>query len=101
MIQATTSHYEHALADLLRESPGSVEVRERDTFDAELKPFGGRVVLVGAGNLGRRVLARLRQDGAEPLAFTDNNRAAWGKEVEGLRILPPEEAARQLGQKAL
>jgi FkbM family methyltransferase len=101
MIQATTSHYEHALADLLRESPGSVEVRERDTFDAELKPFGGRVVLVGAGNLGRRVLARLRQDGAEPLAFTDNNRAAWGKEVEGLRILPPEEAARQFGKKAL
>jgi FkbM family methyltransferase len=101
MIPATASSYEQALADLLAESPRSVEARERNTFDTELQAFAGRVVLVGAGNLGRRVLTRLRKDGAEPLAFTDNNRTAWGKEVEGLRVLAPEEAARQFGQGAL
>ena len=85
---------------LLDEDVSSVIERERTSFDKRVYPFGKSLVLFGAGNLGRKVLARLRQDNIEPLAFTDNNPALWGKYVEGINILHPNEATEKFGRKA-
>jgi FkbM family methyltransferase len=57
-------------------------------------------VLFGAGGLGRRTLAGLRQLGIEPAAFTDNNPVLWGQELDGLTVLSPEDAARRFGKTA-
>lgn len=85
---------------LLGESVEAAKERERTTFDQGVRVFGGRLVLFGAGNMGRRVLSRLRQDGMEPLAFSDNAEGSWGKIIDGLPVLRPEEAARRHGDNA-
>jgi FkbM family methyltransferase len=89
------------LERLLSESPEAATQRARTAFDREVKGYKNRFVLLGAGNMGRRILARLRQDGIEPLAFTDNQSAQWGKTVDGLSVLPPEEAAARYGGDAV
>ena len=38
--------------------------------------------------------------GIEPLAFTDNAAGLWGKDVEGLKVLSPVNAARSFGETA-
>jgi FkbM family methyltransferase len=88
------------LDELLAEPVAAAEARERTAFDAEVEPFHGRFILFGAGNMGRRVLARLRQDGIEPLAFADNRQALWDKSLDGLPVLSPEQAARRHGREA-
>lgn len=89
------------LDGLIGDDVSTVLDRERTAFDSSLERFGKSIVLYGAGNLGRRVLNRLRQDGCEPLAFADGNPDLWGGNVEGLPVLPPERAADQFGKAAL
>src|SRR5689334_10753574 len=91
---------EAQLDELLSEDVAAVAARERSAFDAEVAPFRDAIVLFGVGNIGRKILRRLRDDGVEPLALSDNNRAAWGTTVDGLPVLPPEEAARRYGKSA-
>lgn len=92
--------WEQQLDDLLSEDISSVRERERTAFDRLVSPFGNSIVLFGAGSLGRQALARLRQDGIEPLTFVDNNRATWNKIVDGLEIFTPQDAAAKFGQQA-
>jgi len=96
----TFKSLEVQLNDLLDESPDSVINRERTTFDQLTKPFGNRLVLFGAGNLGRKTLAGLRKVGIEPLAFADNNPTLWSTSLDGLQVLSPQDAARKFGQTA-
>lgn len=84
---------------LLAEGIDGAVQRECDTFE-RLAPFGTRVVLFGAGGLGRRVLAGLRSYGIEPLAFCDNNPKLWGTQVDGLAVLTPPAAASMFGAEA-
>lgn len=88
------------LDDLLSESPEAAAERARLAFDRDVEAFQNRLVLVGAGNIGRRVLTRLRQDGIQPLAFTDNQSNQWGTSVDGLDVLPPKDAAARYGRNA-
>jgi FkbM family methyltransferase len=46
-------------------------------------------------------LAGLRKVGIEPLAFTDNNSALWGTEIQGVKVLSLTEAAEKYGQNAV
>jgi FkbM family methyltransferase len=85
---------------LLIETVEEAHQRERTTFDKATKQFGNRLVLFGAGNLGRKALAALRADGVEPLAFVDNNEALWGSQVRGIPVLSPYDGARQFGDSA-
>jgi FkbM family methyltransferase len=89
------------LEQLLSEPEESVAARARTSFDRDLRAFERRIVLFGAGNMGRRILARLREDGIEPLAFSDNQSEQWGKTVDGLKVLSPKEAAASYGQSAV
>ena len=50
--------------------------------------------------MGRRVLARVRQDGIAPLAFADNQASNWGKTIDGLSVLRPDEAVFCYGREA-
>ena len=89
------------LNDLLSEPLESVRERERSAFDRLLAKRDGRLVLFGAGNLGRKALACLRGSGIEPLAFSDNSPAKWGTRVDDLTVLSPQNAAETYGASAL
>jgi FkbM family methyltransferase len=93
-------HQDERLDDVLRRVQ-ELGRREREIFDELTRPFGARIVLYGAGNLGRKTLAGLRQVGVVPLAFADGNPSLWGKRVDGLPVLPPEEAAHAYGASAV
>ena len=81
---------------LLAEPPSSAEMREATALDQFMVPGAGPV-LFGAGRVGRRAQAALREGGVEPVAFADNNPALWGSEVAGTPVMPPAEAARLYG----
>jgi len=89
------------LEKLLLEDGAAVRERESKAFGDLLKQAGGRVVLFGAGSMGRTALRNLRAAGIYPLAFVDNNEQAWGTERDGLAILSPPEAATKYGDSAL
>jgi FkbM family methyltransferase len=97
---STTGEMRRELGELLAESPDSARERERTTFDRVIAPFGARLVLSGAGNLGRKALRALRAEGIEPLAFVDSNSRIWGSEVDGLKVLSPAEGAQRFGRSA-
>jgi FkbM family methyltransferase len=91
---------EAQLDRLLNEPVEVARERARTEFDRTIGPHGNRLVLFGAGNMGRRVLAKLRENGIEPLAFSDNQAGKWGKSIDGLLVVPPEEAASRFGRNA-
>ena len=86
------------LEALLTPDPATVRATERHEFDR--LSVGRDIVLMGAGGLGRRTLAALRQHGIEPLAFADNAVGRQGTTVDGLHVVSPEAAARGLGRRA-
>lgn len=93
--------YDEQLDQLLSENLSSIHHREQSAFDDLLAATDNRIVLVGAGSLGTKVLRCLRSMGVEPLAFSDNNQARWGTNVDGVAVLSPMEAAGKFGHSAL
>ena len=91
---------EGILRQIETEPPESVRARERNAFDNIAGPFSQRLVLFGAGPLGKGILAGLLRAGIEPLSFADNNQELWGKHVAGLLVLSPDEAVRVYGETA-
>ena len=97
---STTVNLRNELDSLLAERLESARARESGAYDRAVAPFGRRLVLSGAGNLGRKVVKALRVQGIEPLAFVDKNSALWGTSIEGIKVLSQEEGARLFGQSA-
>ena len=89
------------LDHLLRADVRTIRAQERDVFVRLAKERSGDIVLFGAGGLGRRVAAGLRASGVEPLAFADNSAARQGILLDGIRVLSPEDAAREFGADAI
>ncbi len=88
---------QETLEQLLGEGLHDCREREHTAFDRAVgSPT--RLVLFGAGGLGRKLLRRLRQDGVEPLAFIDNQLA--GREIDGLTVLSPADAAQRWAESA-
>ena len=96
-----TDEYLSELDRLLSEPLSSVRDRENSAFDKLLAGCGNRLVLFGAGNLGRKVLQCVRSIGVEPLAFADNGQSKWGSYVDGVPVLSPRDAAARYGASAL
>ncbi len=88
------------LTDLLSEEIAAAQERERTAFACAAAPHENSLVLFGAGNLGRKTLAGLRQIGIAPLAFADNDSQRWGMTESGLPILAPADAAARFGKSA-
>jgi len=86
---------------VLSEPLSLVRDRENSAFDKLLAGCGNRLVLFGAGNLGRTVLQCVRSIGVEPLAFADNSQSKWRSYVDGVPVLSPKDAAAQYGASAL
>ena len=93
--------FETELEKLLGESCESIESRERSAFNEAAGDRAEKLVLFGTGGLALRTLAGLRQVGIEPVAFSDNDSRKWNTTVEGIRVLPPEDAVRLWGDKAV
>ncbi|MEI8366732.1 MAG: FkbM family methyltransferase [Parachlamydiaceae bacterium] len=85
---------------LLSESKASAKQREQSTFDEMTTPFQNSLVIFGAGNIGKKTMRALRLAGIEPHAFSDNNSALWGSEIEGVTVLSPSEAANRYGKNS-
>jgi len=82
------------LDELLRETPAAARVRQQSAFDNAVSGRR-RIVIFGAGHLGRSVLRRLSGTDLQPVAFADNNPRAWGTTVDGLPVFSPQDAAQQ------
>lgn len=89
------------LSDLLAENPSEVRNRLQQQFDRIVEEPQPALVLCGAGPLGRRTLRGLHSIGREPLAFIDNNPTLWHGWIDGLRVMPPQEAVAQYGGEAV
>ncbi len=59
--------------------------------DFRLYPVGGqRVLVVGAGRAGEMLVRALLRDPGhayQPVGFVDDDRAKWGREIHGVRVL--------------
>ena len=88
------------LEDSLSESISSAQKRESTILDQLTGPFNNSFVLFGSGFLGRKILAGLRKNGIDRLAFADNNREKWNTTIDGLQVLSPETAAAKFAKKA-
>ena len=77
---------------LFGETPEAARHREASAFD---KASQGRcrIVIFGAGRLGRKILAVIKNSDLDPVAFADNNFLLWGQTVDGLPVLSPKDAA--------
>lgn len=81
------------LALLLSEDAGVARVRAQHAFD---DTRGGRpVVLVGAGNLGRRAAAVMRAAGDAPVAFADRSASLIGHTIDGIPVLSVDDVVRR------
>lgn len=89
------------LHQLLARGPAAVRAWERQAFDQLAGARADRLILCGAGGLGRRTLAGLRRLGIEPAAFADNNPALEGRLVDGLRVYAPGAAAQEFNGNAV
>jgi FkbM family methyltransferase len=91
---------ESELDGILARDPEEVRDWEASLFDQFTGDKRDKLVLCGAGGLGRKILTGLRLVGIEPLCFADNNEALAGQIVEGLRVLAPAEAIRAFRRDA-
>ena len=88
------------LERLLSEAVADCQKREQTAFDAHSGAAHAPIVLLGAGQLGRRTLRALERVGRPAVAVADNNAALWGTEVENVRVYSPAEAASRFGKVA-
>jgi FkbM family methyltransferase len=72
--------------DAAQRAASHFALRERDAL-----------VLYGAGSLGRIVLAKLRSEGVNPVAFADDTIAKHGQIIDGLVVLRPQEVCAEFG----
>jgi FkbM family methyltransferase len=96
MIRTVTNE----LARILSEPVSSVIDRERNALDRLLEESGRKVVLFGAGGLGKHTLACLRTIGIEPLAISDNDSRLWGTQLDGIEVVAPQAGAGRFGADA-
>jgi FkbM family methyltransferase len=88
---------EQQLDRLLGESPEIARQRAASAVGEEDAPLA----LYGAGNLGRTVLASLRQAGVAPQAFADDTPAKQGQTIDGLPVMRPAEVIRKFGPQTV
>ncbi len=89
------------LERVLEEPVAHATYRERSTFQQLRRGSSGRVVIYGAGSLGRRIRAGLGEMGIEVVAFVDRNPDLWSKTVDGVKVLSPTDASAAYGRHDL
>jgi FkbM family methyltransferase len=74
--------------------------RPGDLFDRLVGTTANELILFGAGPLGRSTLRGLQTIGIKPVGFSDNNPKLWNQRVDGIEVLPPDEAVDKYGSRA-
>ena len=92
---------ENLLDQISAESVAHVKLRENTVLNRLLSERKRKCVIFGAGSMGQRALSALQSMGVRPLTFADNNPILWGKSVDGIPILSPEDAAELFGADAV
>jgi FkbM family methyltransferase len=82
------------LDSLLRETPPAARIRQQAAFD-QAALGRHRIVIFGAGRLGRMVFQGLAGTDLSVVAFADNNPRTWGTMVCGIPVLSPADAAKK------
>lgn len=82
-----------ALESLLALDPETVVADQRGLWDRATGARGKRIVLFGAGHLGRYTLRGLARAGIRPVAIADNAAHLWNTEIDGIEVLSPTDAA--------
>jgi FkbM family methyltransferase len=82
-----------ALESLLALDPQAVVAEQRALWDRATGAKSERLVLFGAGPLGRYTLQGLAKAGIRPIAIADNAAHLWNTKVDGIDVLSPDEAA--------
>jgi len=85
----------HRLDQLLSEDIESVLKRESETLETIIGGLDDPFLLFGAGNLGRKVLRKLKAIGKLPVGFIDNNSKLWGTDIDDVPVMAPSEAAKK------
>jgi FkbM family methyltransferase len=93
------ANLENRLERLLSETVESVRDREDHELERKIGSLDDDFILFGAGNLGRRALTTLKRNGRAPVAFMDNNSSLWGKELDGIPIVSPADAAERFNPR--
>ena len=88
-------------SELLSETVDAARLRECAAFDRLRAEAGGKIILFGAGRLGRKAAAALHRQGIDPLAFADNDTRLHGTKVDGIPVLSPSAAAERWRGDAL
>ena len=88
--------FELRLREALKEAPREGAARRRNLATSMLGDSRG-LVLFGAGLLGRRTQATMRDLGLSVVAFADNASSRWGSDLDGTPVLSPEDAIRRFG----
>jgi FkbM family methyltransferase len=83
----------------LDEPVDAAEYRVRHLLDDSMKD--NRIIVHGAGNIGRKAAKVLCADGRRPLCFTDTNEKVWGNEICGIPVFSPQEAIKKFGADCL
>ena len=96
----TPADLDAVLQQIQSESLEAVNIREASAFDQIAGSCANQLVLFGAGPLGKSTLEGLRLAGVEPLVFADNNPRLWGKNIDGLNVMSPDEATSRYRDSA-
>jgi FkbM family methyltransferase len=91
----------HKLGCLIEMDMESVRSMRRSRFAQLTGPHEKKIVLFGAGNLGRKVLNSLRNHGIEPLAFADNNQSMQNTIVDGIPVFGLTDAVSRFKENAV
>lgn len=95
------SVYYRLLGELVGEDRAACRQRESAALEQLTAPFGGSIVIFGAGRLGKKLVAVLQSVGRAPVAFADNNEHLWGRHIDGIPVYGPAEAASRYGANAV
>jgi FkbM family methyltransferase len=99
-VHSDVTHLETILQRILSEPPARARARQERTFAEFAGDNEQRIILHGAGPLGRLVLEGLENVGLRPIAFTDNNPRLWNTEIGGISVLPPSIASERYRDSA-
>lgn len=92
---------EISLLEVLSQDARELRIKSASSFDKIAGPFSKRIVLFGAGGLGKQIARGLIAAGITPIAFADNGDHLRGQNVMGIPVYTPEEAASEFSTNAI
>jgi len=92
---------EISLLEVLSQDARELRIKSASSFDKIAGPYSKRIVLFGAGGLGKQIARGLIAAGITPIAFADNGDHLRGQNVMGIPVYTPEEAASEFSTNAI